>query len=146
MKVGAYCGLTAQPKEEELFPEGMIAVKSISLTIMYVVPCSYMIITNASMAVMLYKQQRRAVENITRSYSTNCIKRKNKRTVHFILISLVCMTFYLPQPILDLVMAVEIHNNMQAAYENYISVFLNALLVNCTTLVYTLSTIVAIRF
>ena len=56
------------------------------------------------------------------------------------------MMFCLPQPILDLVIAVEIHNNMQAAYENYISVFLNALLVNCTTLVYALNTIVAIRF
>ena len=64
---GAYCRLTTPTNEEQVYLEGIIVVKSISLTIMYIVPCSYMIITNASMAVMLHKQKRRAAKMLQES-------------------------------------------------------------------------------
>ena len=143
----ALCRLTTLPHEEELYLEGVIAAKSISLIIMYVVPCSCILITNASMAVILRKQQRHAAANLTSCFSAegSIIKRKNKRTIRFILILSLCMMFCLPQPILDLAMAVTIYNNMQATYEHYISMFLNLLLVNCTTLAYTLKTFASVR-
>ena len=145
---GALCRLTTVPHEEGLYLEGMIAIKSISLTIMYVVPCICILITNASMAIMLPKQQRRSARTLTRSYSARCTmtKRKNKQTVCFILISSLCMMLCLPQPILDLSMAVTMHNNMQATYEHYISMFLNSLLINCTTLAYSFKTFVSVYF
>ena len=56
------------------------------------------------------------------------------------------MTFCLPQPILDLLIAVEIHMNMEDAYENYFKMFFDALLISCTTVAYSLNTIVAMHF
>ena len=144
--IGAYCRLATLPSEEELYLEGMIAVKSVSLIIMYIVLCSFLIITNGSMAVMLRRQQRNTAANLTRNYLTKATQKKNKKNIYFILITSACMMFCLPQPILDLVMAVDIHNNMQAAYENYISVFLNTLLISCTTLAFFLNTFVAVQF
>ena len=77
--IGTLCMLTTLPTGEELFLKSMIAVKTVSLVLMYTMPCSYMIIINACMVTILPKQQRHAAGTLERTTQEYVPERKTNK-------------------------------------------------------------------
>jgi hypothetical protein len=140
---------TAGVTERAVQLEGIISVKCLSLLFMYICPCACIIVANIGMAGMLRKRKRSA--ELSRTYSAKNIRKKNKKTIHFILLSTILMVFCLPQPLWDLYKAVNVYLKPEngaaaAAAGNYIGEMLSSLVISLSSVAYMLNTLVGIWF
>ena len=129
----------------------LIIAKVLSLVAMYLVPCSIMSVANTSTAMFLSVKMQ-SKKNLRKCYSNNITVRKHRskktrKITSFLVFSSVFMVCSVSKPIFEVYLAIKAHMGMAVNDEREtVSVLLDAITWNLTTIAYAINTITGLRY